>query len=201
MCDDHVWDFNFFTTQRKTNGTANGTSVEKESFGNDTCRGKIVNNFHLLKIWSSKMTTTWPFLKEYYWPEREPRKPPTIINTHSLMGTRPTSSDDNSPGLHPPQIMDSNTRITLQEDSLRESWPTNENGIGWVQIPQKFLRWEEHIQWSFIITDDVLTTLVRDEYRCGRVEVSCCGSPHLYILAIYKFLLIHSERESWLNRC
>ena len=60
---------------------------------------------------------------------------------------------------HQPRITYSNTRITLQEGSLREPCPTNENGIGWVQIQQKSLRWEEHIQGSSIITHEGLTTL------------------------------------------
>jgi hypothetical protein len=47
---------------------------------------------------------------------------------------------------HPPRITDSNTRITLQEGSLKEPLPKSDNDLGWVQIQQKSLRWEEHIQ-------------------------------------------------------
>ena len=73
---------------------------------------------------------------------------------------------------HPPRITDSNTRITLQEGSLREPCPRNENGIGWVQIQQKSLRWEEQIQGSSIITHEGLTTL--DHPNRGRED------PHLH---------------------
>ena len=47
----------------------------------------------------------------------------------------------------------------LREDSLKESLPTSDNGLGWVQIQQKSLRWEENIQGSTIITHEGLTTL------------------------------------------
>ena len=55
------------------------------------------------------------------------------------------------------------SKITLREGSLREPFPTNENGIGWVQIQQKSLRWEENIQGSPIITGvcDLPSTEVR----------------------------------------
>jgi hypothetical protein len=60
---------------------------------------------------------------------------------------------------HPPRVTDSNIRITFREDSLKESLPTSDNGLGWVQIQKKSLRWEEHIQVSTIITHEGLTTL------------------------------------------
>jgi hypothetical protein len=60
---------------------------------------------------------------------------------------------------HPPRITDSNTRITLREDSLKEPLPKSDNGLDWVQIQQKSLRWEELIQDSPIITHEDLTTL------------------------------------------
>jgi hypothetical protein len=55
--------------------------------------------------------------------------------------------------------MDSDTRITLREGSLKEPLPESNNGLGWVQIQQKSSRWEEHIQGSTIITHEGLTTL------------------------------------------
>jgi hypothetical protein len=61
---------------------------------------------------------------------------------------------------HPPRITDSNTRVTLREGSLKEPLPKSDNGLGWVQIQQKSLQWEEHIQGSPIITHEGLTTLV-----------------------------------------
>ena len=60
---------------------------------------------------------------------------------------------------HPPRITDSNTRITIREGSLKEPLPTSDNGLGWVQIQQKSLRWEEHIQGSTVTTHEGLTTL------------------------------------------
>jgi hypothetical protein len=59
---------------------------------------------------------------------------------------------------HPPRITDSNHRITIREDSLKEALPTSDNGLGWVQIQQKSLRWEENIQGSNVITHVGLTT-------------------------------------------
>jgi hypothetical protein len=60
---------------------------------------------------------------------------------------------------HPTRVTDSNIRITFREDSLKEVLPTSDNGLGWVQIQQKSLRWEENIQGSTIITHEGLTTL------------------------------------------
>ncbi len=60
---------------------------------------------------------------------------------------------------HPTRVTDSNIRITLREDSLNEALPTSDNGLGWVQIQQKSLRWEENIQGSTVITHEGLTTL------------------------------------------
>jgi hypothetical protein len=59
----------------------------------------------------------------------------------------------------PPRITDSNTRITQREGSVKEPLPKSESGLGWVQIQQKSLRWEEHIQGSPIITYKGLTTV------------------------------------------
>ncbi len=60
---------------------------------------------------------------------------------------------------HPSRITDSNTRITLREGSLKEPIPKSDNGLGWVQIQQKSIRWEEHIQGLTIITHETLTIL------------------------------------------
>ncbi len=59
---------------------------------------------------------------------------------------------------HPHRITDSNTRITLREGSLKEPLPKSDNGLGWVQIQQKSLRWE-HVQGLTIITHEGWTTL------------------------------------------
>ena len=60
---------------------------------------------------------------------------------------------------HPPRITDSNTRIPLMEGSPGEPWPKDVNGLGWVQIHQKSLQWEEIIDGSSIVTHEGLTTL------------------------------------------
>jgi hypothetical protein len=61
---------------------------------------------------------------------------------------------------HPPRVTDSNISITLREDYLKESFPTSDNGLDWVQIQQKSLRWEEDVKGSTVITHEGLTTLV-----------------------------------------
>jgi hypothetical protein len=53
---------------------------------------------------------------------------------------------------HPTRVTDSNIRLTFRGDSLKEALPTSNNGLGWVQIQQKSLRWEENIQGSTVIT-------------------------------------------------
>jgi hypothetical protein len=75
--------------------------------------------------------------------------PPTVIWHH-----------DPPPPManHPSRVTDSNIRVTLRETSLKEALPTSDKGLGWVQIQQKSLRWEENIQGSTVITHEGLTT-------------------------------------------
>ncbi len=46
----------------------------------------------------------------------------------------------------------------LLQGSLKEPIPKSEIGLGWVQIQEKSLRCEEHIQGSLIITPDIGNT-------------------------------------------
>jgi hypothetical protein len=87
----------------------------------------------------------------------------TIASTCTLMGTRSTSAD----GTPPARITDSNTRITLREGSLKEPLPTSESALGWVQLQQKSLRCEEHIQGSSIMTHEGLTNLAHPQPGIG----------------------------------
>jgi hypothetical protein len=75
-------------------------------------------------------------------------------------GTQPPPLAQSVIDLENEWSTDSNIRITLREDSLKEALPTSDNGLGWVQIQQKSLRWEENIQGSTVITHAGLTTLV-----------------------------------------
>ena len=86
---------------------------------------------------------------------RETATDPSPIPAHGSWELDPPPLTAN----HPSRITDSNTRITLREDSLKRPLPQSDNGLGWVQIQQKSLRWEEHIQGSPIITHEGLTTL------------------------------------------
>jgi hypothetical protein len=85
-----------------------------------------------------------------------------IWETSTEPSPSPVSWDLDPPPLttnHPSRITDSNTRITVREDSLKETLPESDNGLGWVQIQQKSLRCQENIHDSTIITHEGLTTL------------------------------------------
>jgi hypothetical protein len=56
----------------------------------------------------------------------EPNPPPLMVN-------------------HPPRITESNTKIQLREGALDKPCPKGEDDLGWVQIQQKSLMWEEKI--------------------------------------------------------
>ena len=70
----------------------------------------------------------------------EPNPPPLMVN-------------------HPPRITVSNTKIQLREGALDEPCPKGEDDLGWVQIQQKSLIWEEKIGEFSVITHEGLTTL------------------------------------------
>ena len=73
--------------------------------------GKTYSNIHVTSIASPKIApqgkATW-----------EPDPKPLMVN-------------------HPPRVTDSNTRITLLEDSLNGPCPQDDSGLGWVQIQRK----------------------------------------------------------------
>jgi hypothetical protein len=56
---------------------------------------------------------------------------------------------------HPPRVTDSNTRITLIEDSLNGPCPRDDSGLGWVQIQRKSLLWRRRSR-------DFQSSLTRD---------------------------------------
>ena len=60
---------------------------------------------------------------------------------------------------HPPRITVSNTKIHLWEGALGQPCPTGEDGLGWVQLQQKSLLWQEMIEGFSVITHEGLTTL------------------------------------------
>ena len=62
---------------------------------------------------------------------------------------------------HPPRVTDSNTSISLSEDSLNGPCPRDDSCLGWVQIQRKFLLWKEEIEGFSIITHEGLTTLAQ----------------------------------------
>ncbi len=60
---------------------------------------------------------------------------------------------------HAPRITVSNTKIQLREGALDQPCPKGEDDLGWVQIQQKSLMWEEKIGDFSVITHEGLTTL------------------------------------------
>ena len=60
---------------------------------------------------------------------------------------------------HPPRITASNTRIQLLEGSLGHTCPKGEDDLGWVQLQQTSLMWQEMIESFSVITHEGLTTL------------------------------------------
>ena len=60
---------------------------------------------------------------------------------------------------HPPRITASNTKIQLIEGTLGQPCPKGENNLGWVQLQQKSLLWQELIEGFSVITHEGLTTL------------------------------------------
>ena len=60
---------------------------------------------------------------------------------------------------HPPRITSSNTKIQLRKGTLDQPCPKGEDDLGWVQIQQKSLMWEEKNGDFSVITHEGLTTL------------------------------------------
>ena len=63
---------------------------------------------------------------------------------------------------HPPRVTASNTKIQLdQEGILSQACPKGENDLGWVQLQQKSLLWQEKIEGSLVVTHEGLTTMTQ----------------------------------------
>ena len=63
---------------------------------------------------------------------------------------------------HPPRVTASNTRIQLdREGSLSQVCPKGEDDLGWVQLQQKSLLWQEMIEGSLVVTHEGLTTMAQ----------------------------------------
>ena len=61
---------------------------------------------------------------------------------------------------HPPRVTVSNTKILLdREGILSQTCPKGENDLGWVQLQQKSLLWQEKIEGSLVVTHEGLTTM------------------------------------------
>ena len=61
---------------------------------------------------------------------------------------------------HPPRVTASNTKILLdREGILSQTCPKGENDLGWVQLQQKSLLWQEKIEGSLVVTHEGLTTM------------------------------------------
>ena len=61
---------------------------------------------------------------------------------------------------HPPRVTASNTKIQLdREGALSQTCPRGEDDLGWVQLQQKSLLWQEMIEGSLVVTHEGLTTM------------------------------------------
>ena len=61
---------------------------------------------------------------------------------------------------HPPRVTVSNTKLQPdREGFLSQTCPKGENELGWVQIQQKSLLWQEKIEGSLVVTHEGLTTM------------------------------------------
>jgi hypothetical protein len=61
---------------------------------------------------------------------------------------------------HPPRVTASNTKIQLdREGALSQICPKGGDDLGWVQLQQKSLLWQEMIEGSLVVTHEGLTTM------------------------------------------
>jgi hypothetical protein len=61
---------------------------------------------------------------------------------------------------HPPRVTTSTTKIQLdREGILSQTCPKGENDLGWVQLQQKSLLWQEKIEGSLVATHEGLSTV------------------------------------------
>jgi ribonuclease HI len=63
---------------------------------------------------------------------------------------------------HPPRVTASNTKIQLdREGALSQICPKGGDDLGWVQLQQKSLLWQEMIEGSLVVTHEGLTTMAQ----------------------------------------
>jgi hypothetical protein len=73
---------------------------------------------------------------------------------------------------HPPRVTASNTKMQLdREGALSQIFPKGEDDLGWVQLQQKSLLWQEMIEGSLVVTHEGLTTMVQSS-RTGWTVMS-----------------------------
>jgi hypothetical protein len=61
---------------------------------------------------------------------------------------------------HPPRVTASNTKMPPDRKGfLRQTCPKGENDLGWAQLQQKSLLWQEKIEGSLVLTHEGLTTM------------------------------------------
>jgi hypothetical protein len=73
---------------------------------------------------------------------------------------------------HPPRVTVSNTKIQLdREGALSQACPRGEDDLGWVQLQQKSLLWQERIEGSLVVTHEGLTTMAQSS-RTGWTVMS-----------------------------
>ncbi len=63
---------------------------------------------------------------------------------------------------HPPRVTTSNTKIQLdRQGTLSQICPKGEDDLGWVQLQQKSMLWQEMIEGSLVVTHEGLTTMAQ----------------------------------------
>jgi hypothetical protein len=73
---------------------------------------------------------------------------------------------------YPPRVTASNTKMQPdREGFLSQTCPKGENDLGWVQLQQKSLAWQEKIEGSLVVTHEGLTTMSHSS-RTGRTIMS-----------------------------
>jgi len=70
---------------------------------------------------------------------------------------------------HPPRVTASNTKLQPdREGFLSQTCPKGENDLGWVQLQQKPLLWQEKIEGSLVVTHEGLTTMTHSSRTGGQ---------------------------------
>ena len=86
---------------------------------------------------------------------------------------------------HPPRVTASNTKIQLDRaGALSQVCPKGEDDLGWVQVQQKSLLWQEMIEGSLVVTHEGLTTMTQSS-RTGWTVMSGTWN-HLRSKASYR---------------